>query len=95
MSSLQSCFYYILVGKVVSIIFFSLGLMSMILRKDFNSNHFFLLLIIIGLAAFLIGLLTSHGHTGQRLWANLLVNGYFFFTISSFFHISFHFPKYY
>ena len=31
------------------LIFFSLGLMSMILRKDFNSNHFFLLLIIIGL----------------------------------------------
>ncbi|TXB67381.1 quinol:cytochrome C oxidoreductase [Vicingus serpentipes] len=29
-----------------------------------------------------MGLLTSHGHTGQRLWANLLVNGYFFFTIS-------------
>jgi uncharacterized membrane protein YiaA len=47
-----------------------------------KANITTILLIVIGLAAFLIGLLTSHGHTGQRLWANLLVNGYFFFTIS-------------
>ena len=47
-----------------------------------KANITTILLIVIGLAAFLVGLLTSHGHTGQRLWANLLVNGYFFFTIS-------------
>ncbi|WP_223265806.1 quinol:cytochrome C oxidoreductase [Vicingus serpentipes] len=47
-----------------------------------KANITTILLIVVGLAAFLIGLLTSHGHTGQRLWANLLVNGYFFFTIS-------------
>ena len=39
-------------------------------------------LIVLGLVAFLTGLYTSHGHTSQRLWANLLVNGYFFFGIS-------------
>tara|TARA_R110001592_G_scaffold52689_2_gene161658 strand:- start:10280 stop:11488 length:1209 start_codon:yes stop_codon:yes gene_type:complete len=47
-----------------------------------KANITTILLIVIGLAAFLIGLFTSHGHTSQRLWANLLVNGYFFFTIS-------------
>jgi uncharacterized membrane protein YiaA len=47
-----------------------------------KANITTILLIVIGLAAFLIGLFTSHGHTGQRVWANLLVNGYFFFTIS-------------
>jgi uncharacterized membrane protein YiaA len=47
-----------------------------------KANITTILLIVIGLAALLIGLFTSHGHTGQRLWANLLVNGYFFFTIS-------------
>ena len=33
-----------------------------------KANITTILLIVIGLAAFLIGLLTSHGHTGQRLW---------------------------
>jgi len=42
-----------------------------------------IILIVVGLASLLVGMLTSHGHhTSQRLWANLLVNGYFFFTIS-------------
>ena len=42
-----------------------------------------IVLIVIGLAALLIGISTGHGHhTSQRFWANLLVNGYFFFTIS-------------
>jgi hypothetical protein len=40
-------------------------------------------LIVVGLVALLAGIFTSHGHhTDQRLWANLLVNGYFFFGIS-------------
>jgi hypothetical protein len=47
-----------------------------------NANITSIVLIVVGLAAFFIGLLTSHGHTGQRLWANLLVNGFFFFGIS-------------
>lgn len=47
-----------------------------------KANITTILLIVIGLASFIIGLLTSHEHTSQRLWANLLVNGYFFFTIS-------------
>lgn len=47
-----------------------------------KANIVTILLIVIGIASFVIGLLTSHGHTSQRLWANLLVNGYFFFTIS-------------
>ncbi len=43
-----------------------------------------IVLIVVGLLSLIIGLNTGHGdhHTGQRLWANLLVNGYFFFTIS-------------
>jgi len=42
-----------------------------------------LILIVVGLGALLLGIFTSHGHhTDQRLWANLLVNGYFFFSIS-------------
>ncbi|MGE0562136.1 MAG: quinol:cytochrome C oxidoreductase [Flavobacteriales bacterium] len=47
-----------------------------------KANITSILLIVVGLTSFVVGLLTSHGHTGQRLWANLLVNGYFFFGIS-------------
>lgn len=47
-----------------------------------NANITSIVLIVVGLASFFIGLATSHGHTGQRLWANLLVNGFFFFGIS-------------
>ncbi len=47
-----------------------------------KANITTILLIVIGLASLVVGLLTSHGHTSQRVWANLLVNGYFFFTIS-------------
>lgn len=47
-----------------------------------KANITTIILIVIGLAAFLIGVFTSHEHTGQRIWANVLVNGYFFFTIS-------------
>ena len=42
-----------------------------------------LILVVVGLASLLLGIFTSHGHhMSQQLWANLLVNGYFFFTIS-------------
>jgi len=42
-----------------------------------------IILVVVGIASLAIGLLTAHGeHTSQRLWANLLVNGYFFFSIS-------------
>ncbi len=42
-----------------------------------------IILIVVGLASLLVGISMDHGHHGsQRLWANLLVNGYFFFTIS-------------
>jgi hypothetical protein len=41
-----------------------------------------IILVVIGLVSLIIGIVTSHGHTDQRLWANLLVNGYFFFTLS-------------
>ena len=42
-----------------------------------------LILVVVGLASLLMGIFTAHGHhTSQQLWANLLVNGYFFFTIS-------------
>ncbi len=41
-----------------------------------------IILIVVGLIALLAGIFTNHEHTDQRLWANLLVNGYFFFTIS-------------
>ena len=42
-----------------------------------------IILIVVGLASLLLGVFTSHGHhMSQQLWANLLVNGYFFFTIS-------------
>jgi len=41
------------------------------------------ILILVGIIALVIGLTSGHGHhTSQRFWANLLVNGYFFFTIS-------------
>ncbi|MCB9364722.1 MAG: quinol:cytochrome C oxidoreductase [Flavobacteriales bacterium] len=39
-------------------------------------------LVVVGLVALLAGMFTGDGHTDQRLWANLLVNGYFFLTIS-------------
>ncbi|MBW6482760.1 MAG: quinol:cytochrome C oxidoreductase [Vicingaceae bacterium] len=39
--------------------------------------------MLVGIIALVIGLTSGHGHhTSQRFWANLLVNGYFFFTIS-------------
>ncbi|MBL4593683.1 MAG: quinol:cytochrome C oxidoreductase [Flavobacteriales bacterium] len=39
--------------------------------------------MVVGIVALLVGVFTSHGHhTGTRIWANLLVNGYFFFAIS-------------
>jgi len=41
-----------------------------------------IVLIVIGLVALLAGIFTDHGHTDQRVWANLLVNSYFFFTLS-------------
>jgi hypothetical protein len=41
-----------------------------------------IILIVVGLISLIAGVVTSHGHTDQRLWANLLVNGYFFFTLS-------------
>ena len=42
-----------------------------------------IILIVVGAVALLAGIYTSHGHhTDQRLWANLLVNGYFFFALS-------------
>jgi len=47
-----------------------------------KANITTILLIVIGLASLVVGILTNHEHTGQRVWANLLVNGYFFFTIS-------------
>lgn len=48
-----------------------------------NAKLTSILLVVIGIAALIFGLTTAHGHhTSQRLWANLLVNGYFYFTIS-------------
>ena len=48
-----------------------------------NAKLTTLILIVVGLASLLVGIYTSHGHhMGKQLWANLLVNGYFFFTIS-------------
>jgi len=42
-----------------------------------------LILIVVGIASLLYGIFSDHSHyTNQRVWANLLVNGYFFFTIS-------------
>ena len=41
-----------------------------------------LILIVVGLVSLLAGVFTDHGHTDQRLWANLLVNSYFFFTLT-------------
>ncbi|PJA09175.1 MAG: quinol:cytochrome C oxidoreductase, partial [Flavobacteriales bacterium CG_4_10_14_0_2_um_filter_32_8] len=40
------------------------------------------ILIVVGVISLGIGIFTNQEHTDQRLWANLLVNGYFFFTIS-------------
>ena len=41
------------------------------------------ILIGVGLVALLAGIFTSHGeHVDKQIWANLLVNGYFFFGIS-------------
>ena len=41
-----------------------------------------LILVVVGLVSLLVGIFTDHGHTDQRLWANLLVNSYFFFTLT-------------
>lgn len=42
-----------------------------------------LILVVVGVVSLLVGVLTDHGdHTDKRLWANLLVNSYFFFTLS-------------
>lgn len=42
-----------------------------------------ILLVVVGVILLFLGLNSSHGeHTSQRLWANLLANGYFFFSIS-------------
>lgn len=38
--------------------------------------------MIVGIVSLLVGVSTDHGHTDQRLWANLLVNSYFFFTLT-------------
>ncbi len=48
-----------------------------------NAKLTTLILVVVGLASLVLGIFTSHGHhMGQQLWANLLVNGYFFFSIS-------------
>jgi len=41
-----------------------------------------LILVVVGIVSLLVGVFTDHGHLDQRLWANLLVNSYFFFTLS-------------
>ena len=42
-----------------------------------------LVLVVVGVAALLAGIMMDHGdHAAKRIWANLLINGYFFFTIS-------------
>ncbi len=42
-----------------------------------------IILVVVGLLALVAGIMMDHGgHTGKRIWANLLVDGYFFFTIS-------------
>lgn len=40
------------------------------------------ILVVVGIVSLLVGIFTDHGHTDTRLWANLLVNSYFFFTLS-------------
>ena len=40
------------------------------------------ILMVVGLVALIGGYLTDHSHGHQRWWANLLVNGYFYFSIS-------------
>ena len=40
------------------------------------------ILIVVGLIALIGGYLTDHSHGHQRWWANLLVNGFFYFSIS-------------
>jgi|TARA_R110000782_G_scaffold270486_1_gene372062 hypothetical protein len=48
-----------------------------------NAKLTTIILIVVGLLALIVGLTTDHGHhVSQRFWANLLVNGYFYFTIS-------------
>lgn len=48
-----------------------------------NAKLTTIILIVVGLISLIMGLTTNHGHhLSQRLWANLLVNGYFYFTIS-------------
>lgn len=43
-----------------------------------------LILVVVGIASLIMGISMDHNDHGvsQRIWANLLVNGYFFFTIS-------------
>jgi len=40
------------------------------------------ILMVVGLIALIGGYLTDHSHGHQRWWANLLVNGFFYFSIS-------------
>ncbi|MBL4668859.1 MAG: quinol:cytochrome C oxidoreductase [Flavobacteriales bacterium] len=41
------------------------------------------ILLVVGIVALLVGIFTDHhDHTDKRVWANLLVNSYFFFTLS-------------
>lgn len=48
-----------------------------------KAKKFTYLLMAIGLVGLLIGIFTDHSeHPDQRIWANLLVNGFFFFAIS-------------
>lgn len=47
-----------------------------------KAKIFSIILIVIGLISLLAGIFTDHSdHAGQRLWANVLINGYFFFLI--------------
>ena len=43
-----------------------------------------IILVVVGLLSLVAGIATDHNHHGVsgRIWANLLVDGYFFFTIS-------------
>jgi len=40
------------------------------------------ILMVVGLIALIGGYITDHSHGHQRWWANLLVNGFFYFSIS-------------
>ena len=41
-----------------------------------------IIVMAVGIVGLLIGIFTNHGHLGQRVWSNVLINGYFFFTIA-------------